>query len=223
MSQNNDWNDASRAELRATIRNFILGELRLKRLAPEDLLDSCCASIIEEESPAEEEADFEQFAEEEVERIKTELQSEEATWPAETDCDRLDRVELELRKRGILLWQVSPCCDTCTVSEISLRIDAIELREPGFKDQVRGYSFFIDQNMPESLAETTETSVYLGYGWLSPADSKDAADDYETNALGIAREVEGCLRDEGFEVNWDGSFSRKIGLALNWRRRNLLA
>jgi hypothetical protein len=31
-----------------------------------------------------------------------------------------------------------------------------------------------------------------------------------------------CLRDEGFEVNWDGDFARKIGVSLNWQRHTML-
>ena len=126
-------------------------------------------------------------------------------WPPETDCDRLDRVEETLRGRGILLWQVSPCCDTCTGGELPDRIDEIDRRYPGFRDRVRGYAFFIDQNMADMLAEDTQVSVYLAYGWFSPDDSTVAPEVYESKALGIAREVCDCLREHGFEPDWDGS------------------
>jgi hypothetical protein len=49
-----------------------------------------------------------------------------------------------------------------------------------------------------------------------------APEAYKKNALAIAREVCECLRDEGFEVNWDGDFARKIGVSLNWQRRTML-
>ena len=165
---------------------------------------------------------FIQFAAHELERAATWLASEQATWPDETDCDRLDRVEVALRERGILLWQVSPCCDTCTGAELPDRIEAINRRYPGFRDRVGGYAFFIDQNMPHMLAENTHVSVYLAYGWFSSDDSEVAHDIYERNALGIAREVCECLRNEGFEANWNGDFARKIGVSLNWQRRTIL-
>jgi hypothetical protein len=139
-----------------------------------------------------------------------------------TDCDRLDRVEDALRDQEILLWQVSPCCDTCTGAELPDRIDVINGRFPGFHDRVRGYAFFIDQNMPEMLAKSTELSVYLAYGWFSPDGSEVAPEVYQKHALGIAREVCEALRDEGFEANWDGDFARKIGVSLNWQRRTKL-
>jgi len=163
-----------------------------------------------------------QFAADEIDCVVNRLAHEQATWPTETDCDRLDRVEDALRERGILLWQASPCCDSCTRGEVGDRIEVINSRYPGFSDFVRGCAFFIDQNLPEMLANSTALSVYLGYDWLSQDGSSADEDDYEQNALGIAHEVCQCLLDEAFEPNWDGSYARKIGISLNWQRRTLL-
>jgi hypothetical protein len=212
----------SRAKLRATLRQFILGELRLAKNDHEAILEACREIYLEDPCPENERSTFIQFAADELKRAEAQLESEKSVWPAETDCDRLDRVEAALRQRGILLWQVSPCCDTCTTAELPDRIDVIDRRHPGFRARVRGYAFFIEQNLRETLSESTKLSVYLGYGWLSPDNSKAAADIYEKNALGIAREVCKCLRDEGLEVDWDGDFSRKIGLSINWQRRRTL-
>jgi hypothetical protein len=142
--------------------------------------------------------------------------------PDETDCDRLDRVEVALRERGILLWQVSPCCDTCTRAELPDRIAVIDRRCPGFRNRVRGYAFFIDQSMPGKLFESSLISVYVGYGWFLPDDSKVEQQVYKKNALGIAREVCDCLINEGFKPDWNGDLARKIGVSLNWQRRALL-
>ncbi len=144
---------------------------------------------------------------------------EQAGWPDETDCDRLDLVEATLRSHGILLWQASPCCDSCTGGELPDRIDEIEKQHPNFRDKLRGYAFFIDQNMADMLAEDTELSVYLAYGWFSPEDTTTEPEVYVKNSLSIAREVCECLREHGFEPDWDGSFSKKIGITLNWLRR----
>lgn len=216
------WNDQSRDELRETLRSVILGEVRLAKRAHEDILDGCQEVYIQDECPEREWDKFIQFAGEELNRAATRLASEKATWPEETDCDRLDRAEAALRDRGILLWQVSPCCDTCTAAELPDRIEVLNRRYPGFRHRARGYAFFIDQNMPEMLADSTELSLYLGYGWFSPDGSEVAPEIYEKNALGIAREVCDCLSDEGFEPDWNGDFSRKIGVSLNWQRRHML-
>lgn len=222
MSQEHDWNEKSRDDLRATLRWFILGELRLAKKDNEAILEACRETYVEDECPESEQSTFIQFAADELERATAQLSNEKSAWPAETDCDRLDRVEAALRERGILLWQVSPCCDTCTMGELPDRLDVINRRHPGFRKQIRGYAFFIDQNMPEMLADSTELSVYLGYGWVSPNNKEVAEDIYQKNALGIAHEVCESLRAESFNVDWDGDFARKIGVSINWQRRKML-
>ena len=211
-----------RGELREILRNLVLGEVRLANADHDDIIQICREVYIEDECPKEEWGKFVRFATDELEKAATRHSKEQAMWPRETDCDRLDRVEATLRDRGILLWQVSPCCDTCTGSELPDRIDEIDRRHPGFRNRVRGYAFFIDQNMADMLAEDTHVSVYLAYGWFSPDDSSVAPEVYERNALDIAGEVADCLREHGFEPDWDGSFSKKIGVSLNWQRRTML-
>lgn len=131
MSQEHDWNDESREALRATLRWFILGELRLAKNDHEAILEACREIYVEDQCPESEWSTFIQFAADELKRAEAQLASEKSAWPAETDCDRLDRVEAALRERGILLWQASPCCDTCTVGELADRIDVINRRHPG--------------------------------------------------------------------------------------------
>ena len=222
MSEATTWNDTSRNDLRETLRNLVLGEVRLGNSSHDDIVEICRDVYIVDECPENEWETFIQFASAELKKAEATHSKEQAGWPAETDCDRLDRVESELRDRGILLWQVSPCCDTCTGGELPDRIDVVESRHPGFRDRVRGYAFFIDQNMADMLSENTEISVYLAYGWFSTDDSSVEPDVYEKNALGIAREVCDCLREQGFVIDWDGSFSKKIGVSLNWQRRTML-
>jgi hypothetical protein len=222
MTEISTWDDESREELRETLRNLILGELRLANSKRDDILQICREVYIEDDCPESEWDTFMRFAANELQRAVAKHDAEQMAWLRETDCDRLDLVETNLRDRGILLWQVSPCCDTCTGGELSHRIDEIDRRHPSFRDRVRGYAFFIDQNMAEMLAESPHLSVYLGYGWFSPDDSEVAPDVYERNALGIAQEVCDCLRENGFEPCWNGDFSKKIGISLHWQRRTML-
>lgn len=222
MSEATTWDDASREDLRETLRNLVFGEVRLGRSGHDDIVETCREVYIVDECPENEWEAFVQFATVELKKAEATHSKEQVGWPAETDCDRLDRVEAALRERGILLWQVSPCCDTCTGGELPDRIDVIESRHAGFRDRVRGYAFFIDQNMADMLSENTEISVCLAYGWFSPDDYSVEPDVSEKNALGIAREVSDCLREHGFSIDWDGSFSKKIGISLNWQRRTML-
>ena len=222
MSEEQVWTEESRESLRESLRSSILGELRLAKRDREEIVKNCFEVYIMDDCPEVEQDDFVRFASLELDRVTSELSAEKATWPAVTDCDRLDRVEKKLEKKGILLWQASPCCNTCSEAELPDRIDVITERSPGFSERVRGYAFFIDQNLPEMLSENTLLLVYLAYGWFSPDDSEVPDEDDKEHALAIGHEVCGCLREEGFDVRWDGDFSRKIGLSLNWRRRALL-
>lgn len=222
MSKATIWNDISREDLRGNLRNFVLGAVRLANANHDDIVDFCREVYITDECPEKEWETFVQFATEELEKAASGHLKEQGGWPTVTDCDRLDQVEAALRDRGILFWQVSPCCDTCTVGELSSRIDEIERRDPSFRNRVRGYAFFIDQNMADMLADNTRISVYLGYGWFSPGDSTVEPNLYEKKALGIAHEVCDCLGEHEFKPDWDGSFSKKIGFSLNWQRRTLL-
>ncbi len=222
MSEDATWNDTTREDLRDALRKLVLGEVRLAKNNHENIIQICREVYIQNECPENESETFVRFATGELEKAVTRHAAEQVEWAHETDSDRLDSVEATLRGRGILLWLASPCCDTCTGGELPDRIEEIERRHPGFRDRVRGYAFFIDQNMADTLADGTHISVYLAYGWLSPDDSSVAPEVYERNALAIAREVCDCLREHGFEPDWDGSFSKKIGVSLNWQRRAML-
>jgi len=223
MTETESWDEESRNDLREILRSIVIGEVRLGKDNSVDILETCREVYIEDECPEHEQSAFMLFAENELGDAISQLKSDQALWPDETDCDRLDRVEDELREQGILFWQVSPCCDSCTGAELPDRIDKVEDRHPGFRSRVCGYAFFIDQNMPEMLAESTDVSVYLAYGWFSPDDSDIAPDEYKTKALDIAREVSDSQLASGFEVDWDGDFSRKIGVSLNWQKRRSFA
>jgi len=222
MSEDPTWNDVTRDRLRESLRHRVLGELRLAKHDHDGIIQICREVYIDDECPNAEREKFIRFAEVELDMFAAKQSMDQASWPPETDCERLDRVEATLRDRGILLWQVSPCCDTCTSSELPDRIDEIERRHPGFRDRVRGYAFFIDQNMTDMLAEDINISVYLAYGWFAADGSNVDAEAYKVNALGIAREICDCLHEHGFPPEWDGSFSKKIGVSLNWQRRTKL-
>lgn len=221
MSREQDWNDQERYRLRVQLQWQIVGEVRLARKDHQSIFDACRKDI-ERECPESERNSFTQWMADELDRAEAQHAAEKLNWPEVTDCDRLDRAEDALRRRGILLWQVSPCCDSCTVAELPGRLNVINGRHPGFRDRLRGYAFFIDQNMPQELWEGTELSIYLGYGWCEPENSKVAEKTYKKNALGIASEIFDCLRNEGLKVDWNGSFDQKIGLSMNWQRRELL-
>ena len=76
--------------------------------------------------------------------------------------------------------------------------------------------------MPERLAESTQISVYLAYGWFAPDASSVDQRTYEKNAIRIGDTICDCLRGHDLDVDWDGDLSRKICVSLNWQRRDTL-
>lgn len=225
MNRNDDPQGCIDPELRILCHNKLLGRLRLFKDSPEYILELCADTCLDPDCQAVQRDTFLQFAREELHRIEEQLANERTSWAVQTDCDRLDRVEAALRRRGILLWQASPCCDSCTLGDMSQRVETTETRFPGFARGMRGYAFFIDQNVPEALEESTVLSVYFAYGalTLNELTASQASPEYaDEDHLAIAREVCDCLRTNGFEVDWNGELSRKIGVCVNWQRRTRL-
>ncbi len=183
MGQQEPCDDDSRDDLRKSLRLRILGELRLAKRSQNEILDVCRDVYIGEICPKSERVSFFSFVDAELERCVARVASERLTWPDETDCDRLDRVETALREQGVLLWQASPCCNSCTAGEMGDRIEVVNHRFPGFRDRLRGYAFFIDQNMPEELARSSELSVYL----IATAGSRPTENSLRRNCMSAMR------------------------------------
>jgi hypothetical protein len=135
--------------------------------------------------------------------ILADHQAEQATWPTVTDCDRLDAAFAALEAAGIVCRQDFSCCGTCGAAEIWG--EAADVEAAGAS--VRGYAFY---HMQDTEAAVEGRGVYLSYG---------AAEDGEAAALAIANEVVAALERQGLRVSWDGQWSRRIGVALDWKRR----
>jgi hypothetical protein len=135
----------------------------------------------------------------------------ERSWPAVTDCDRLDRAFARLESGRILARQHFTCCQTCGHSEMADELATARQRGP-----VIGYTFFHVQDT-ESAAEGG--GLYLAYG--SAGQGEDEAPDA---GLAVARQVVEALRAEGLTPEWNGQQSQRIFLPMTWqKRRSLLA
>lgn len=129
--------------------------------------------------------------------------AEQATWPAITDCDRLNAAFTALEAGGIVCRQHFSCCGTCGAYEIWDEVATVE--EAG--RPVRGYAFYHVQDT-ESAVEGY--GLYLNYG---------ATIEGEAAALAIAGEIVAVLQQHGLRVDWNGQWARRIGVQLNWQRR----
>ena len=126
-----------------------------------------------------------------------------ATWPAVTDCDRLDAAFAALEASGILARQDWTCCGTCGVAEMADEAKAAlrEGRRP------HGYVFFHAQDTERAVEGE---GVFLNYG------STEGDDDA---AVAVGHQIVGALKAQGLEPKWDGSLGRRIELPLDWKRR----
>lgn len=127
----------------------------------------------------------------------------EATWPVETECDRLDAAFRQLEASGIVARQNFSCCGTCGSAEIGDEIEEVRQR----RLSARGYAFY---HMQDTEAAAEGRGLYLAYG---------NADQTESEAIRIGHEIVAVLRQFGFQPSWDGSWNKRIHVPIEWRRR----
>jgi hypothetical protein len=138
-----------------------------------------------------------------VDQVSAAHRAEQRTWPATTDCDRLDAAFAALETSGIVARQHFSCCGTCGAHEI---MD--EMNQAGKAGrQVRGYTFFHLQDTEHAVAGE---GLYLSYGSL---DSDQAA------SVAVGHEVMAALHREGLQPAWNGKIAHRILLPLRWQRR----
>lgn len=128
---------------------------------------------------------------------------EQAYWPAVTDCDRLDAAFAALERLGIVCRQNFTCCGTCGTAEMMALLD---VQRRGGRS-VRGYAFFHQQDTERAIEGD---GLLLNFGVVSGG---------EAAALAIANEIVAQLGAHGLQVEWNGQWSRRIGVSLDWRRR----
>lgn len=126
------------------------------------------------------------------------------SWPAVTDCDRLDAAFAELEQAGIICRQNYTCCQTCGIAEIWPEMEA--QRDAG-RDIV-GYAFYHSQ---DTEAAADGASMYLSYGSMTSKPKP---------ALAVAHQVIAALNLNDLKTHWDGTIGQRIYVAMDWKRRS---
>jgi hypothetical protein len=129
--------------------------------------------------------------------------SEQANWPAVTDCDRLDAAFAALEGKGIVCRQDFSCCGTCGSGEIWDEMD--QTQKKGV--HVRGYAFY---HMQDTESAVVGDGLYISYG---------SKQDTEPAAIAIAQEISEALKQQGLKTDWDGTWKMRIGVKLDWKKR----
>jgi hypothetical protein len=132
--------------------------------------------------------------------------AEEATWPATTDCDRLDRAFAALETEGLIVEQDAGLTKS----------DGLEIVTEAYEDAVEdgeaagivGYCYYHGQDLDRVMES--------GDLWLAFGDF----DGEEESSVEVGRRVQRALEDVGFAVQWSGSVQERILVrGIRWQRR----
>lgn len=141
-----------------------------------------------------------ELVEAEVARQKAEQES----WPAETDCDRLDRAFVALRTAGILAIHNAGMTPSEGIDEMSEQYYAAG----GEESSIVGYCFYDRQDMEYALEQRT---LGLAYG---------AIDGDAERGVEVGTRVREALESAGLQVAWSGSIDDKLDITeFDWQRR----
>jgi hypothetical protein len=177
----------------------------IRRYVWSGLYDPEEVAIIVGEEMSEPEQFDEDWLQAQVEQEMARKRAEEATWPATTDCDRLDRVFEALEAQGIIVEQ-----DAGLTKSDGLE-DVTEVYEDsgGEKSGIVGYCFYHGQDLDHVMAS--------GELWLAFGDFRGD----NQRGVEIGRRIQRALEDAGFTVKWNGSIGQRILIkGIRWQRRS---
>lgn len=130
---------------------------------------------------------------------------EEAKWPKETDCDRLDQLFDALNEDGIIALQNAGYTQSDGISDIT---EAYH-EAGGEESDVTGYCFYHGQDL-ERVVEAGD--LWLTFGDIGGEDDK---------GVEIGHRIRKAAESRGFEVDWSGSIKTRLLIkGLDWKRRS---
>lgn len=166
---------------------------------PDDVMEIVCDEMFEGDDVDEDEvADV---IDAEFEALEKDMES----WPAVTDCDRLDRAFEALNQRGVIALQNAGYTQSDGYDDF---MEAYE--EHPKKSSIIGYCFYQGQDLERAVLGE---GLYLAFGPANPDD--EARRGPEVGAI-----VRQELQRAGFAVEWNGTFQQRIFIPkLVWQRR----
>ncbi|MCA8985676.1 MAG: hypothetical protein KDA76_18305 [Planctomycetaceae bacterium] len=126
----------------------------------------------------------------------------EASWPNETDCDRLDRAFDQLNENGIIALQNAGYTMSDGLSDVGE-----ELQQRG-RANAKGYCFYHGQDLERAVSGG---GLMIAFGDL---------DDDKTAKTKIGSLVRDVFESHGFSTEWNGDPETRIGIPnIEWKRR----
>jgi hypothetical protein len=127
----------------------------------------------------------------------------EASWPDETDCDRLDRAFAALDASGIIALANAGYTMSDGLDEVN---EALHAKPPV---KARGYCFYHAQDVERAI---DGDGLMIAFGDLN--NDKD-------RKVEIGKIVHQALEREGLNVTWNGDSETRLGIPqFDWKRRS---
>lgn len=131
-----------------------------------------------------------------VERVWGARVAEQATWPAETEADRLLAAFVTLEAHGIVARADFTCCNNCGNAEIAAEAE----------DNARGFVFFHQQDTERAVLGD---GLYLSHGTFGTTDP-----------TAVGEEIVAALAARDLPAEWDGNPGQRILVSpLTWQLR----
>lgn len=128
--------------------------------------------------------------------------ADEASWPRETDCDRLESAFAAISSQGIVALQNAGY----TMSDGHEEVD--EALDPHPRGTFNGYCFYHGQDL-ERAVETGQ--LFIAFGDLR---------DTPGGKLAIGRVVRDAFSAEGLNCEWNDDAEKRILVTgIDWKRR----
>jgi hypothetical protein len=132
-------------------------------------------------------------------------EAEKKTWPAITDCDRLDAAFAALNKRGIIALHNAGLTQSDGYDDF--RAALMSRPQPA---SVVGYCFYHSQDVERAIQGD---GLFLAFGPRNPKDE-------ETKGPEIGIVVREELERAGLKVKWDGTFAARMSVPqFVWQKR----
>lgn len=174
--------------------------------------EAVCEQAVEIVCDEHDEPDLANAARAVLAKLLAERKNEQRSWPAVTDCDKLDAAFEQLNAMGIMARHHWTCCSNCAAAEMPDEFHRLGGKWQGVP--IIGYAYYHQQG---SESAVDGAGVYLGFGSTERAPSAEV---YKERSLRVARTVREVLESHGLKVTWNGTYGEKPHVAMRWQRRH---
>lgn len=185
------------------IYESIFNQVRMGFLSIDDIKDNIMEEI--EDNEFEEEIS-EAWAFEKIDEEYQKLLQESKQWKSPTDTEKLIKAFDELCDQNIIALHNAGY--TTSDGEYEVIEVERELRENEVESD--GYCFYHEQDLARAI-DPENPSLYIAFQKVDNSD--------EETTIGVGNKVAEVLKNNGFELNWDGSAKRKIEIpGFKWQQ-----